>query len=58
MLIFLLAPDLLLIGPGIVLTVVGLFALLLGFLQPEGIEVGSLRWQPVLFAGIGVVMGA
>jgi glycosyl transferase family 2 len=57
MLIFLLAPDLLLIGPGIVLTALGGLAILLSFAQPEGIEVGSLRWQPVFFAGIAVVMG-
>jgi hypothetical protein len=58
MLILMLAPDLLLIGPGVVVSIVGLAALVLGFVQPEGLEVGSLRWQPVFFAGIALVMGA
>jgi hypothetical protein len=56
-LILLLAPDLLLIGPGLVLAAAGLAALGLGFVQPEGVEIGSARWQPVFFSGIAVVLG-
>jgi hypothetical protein len=56
-LILLLAPDLLLIGPGLVLAAVGLTALGLTFAQPEGVEIGSARWQPVFFSGIALVLG-
>jgi glycosyltransferase involved in cell wall biosynthesis len=57
MLILLLAPDLLLIGPGLVLAATGLLTLGLAFVQPGGLEIGSARWQPVFFAGIAVVLG-
>jgi hypothetical protein len=57
MLILLLAPDLLLIGPGVVLASLGLGALGLAFVQPEGVEIGSARWQPVFFSGIALVLG-
>jgi hypothetical protein len=57
MLILLLAPDLLLIGPGLVLATAGLAALGLAFAQPEGVELGSARWQPVFFSGIALVLG-
>jgi glycosyltransferase involved in cell wall biosynthesis len=56
-LILMLAPDVLLIGPGAVLTGLGLVMLLLAFLRPAGVEVGSLRWQPVFFSGIALVLG-
>jgi hypothetical protein len=56
-LILLLAPDLLLIGPGLVLAAAGLAALGLAFAQPEGVEIGSARWQPVFFSGIALVLG-
>lgn len=56
-LILLLAPDLVLIGPGLVLAILGLFALALGFAQPAGVGVGSARWQPVFFSGIALVLG-
>jgi glycosyltransferase involved in cell wall biosynthesis len=56
-LILMLAPEVLLIGPGMVLTGLGLLMLLLAFVRPEGIEVGSLRWQPVFFSGIALVLG-
>jgi hypothetical protein len=56
-LILLMAPDLLLVGPGLVLLALG--AVLLGetFLYPGGVDVGSLRWQPVFFSGIALVTG-
>ncbi len=56
-LILLLAPDLLLIGPGAVLVLFGVVFAALGFLRPSGVEVGSLRWQPVFFSGIAIVLG-
>jgi hypothetical protein len=56
-LILMLAPDVLLVGPGLALTLVGLIMLLLAFFRPEGVEVGSLRWQPVFFSGIALVLG-
>jgi hypothetical protein len=57
MLILLLAPDLLLIGPGLVLAAAGLAALGLTFAQPQGVDIGSARWQPVFFSGIALVLG-
>lgn len=57
MLILLLAPDLLLVGPGLVLAAIGLLALGLAFVQPGGVEIGSARWQPVFFSGIALVLG-
>ena len=56
-LILLLAPDIFLIGPGLVLAALGLLALGLSFAQPSGLEVGSARWQPVFFSGIAFVLG-
>jgi glycosyltransferase involved in cell wall biosynthesis len=56
-LILLLAPDLLLIGPGALLVLFGAVFAVLGFVRPSGVEVGSLRWQPVFFSGIAIVLG-
>lgn len=56
-LILALAPDLLLVGPGAVALTVGVLTALLGFLRPSGVELGSLRWQPVFFSGIAIVLG-
>ena len=56
-LILLLAPDIVLIGPGLTLAALGLIALALTFAQPAGLEVGSARWQPVFFSGIALVLG-
>ncbi|MGH9031300.1 MAG: glycosyltransferase family 2 protein [Acidimicrobiia bacterium] len=56
-LILALAPDLLLVGPGAVALAVGVSTALLGFLRPSGVELGSLRWQPVFFSGIAIVLG-
>jgi len=56
-LILLLAPDIILIGPGLALAIAGVVALGLGFAQPSGVEIGSARWQPVFFAGIALVLG-
>jgi hypothetical protein len=56
-LILLLAPDLLLIGPGATLLALGILLQILGFVAPAGVDVGSLRWQPVFFSGIALVLG-
>lgn len=56
-LILMLAPEVLLIGPGAVLSGLGVVMLILAFLRPEGVEVGSLRWQPIFFSGIALVLG-
>ncbi len=55
--ILLLAPHLMLITPGVVLFTVGVALQVLGFVEPGGVLVGSLRWQPVFFAGIALVIG-
>jgi hypothetical protein len=57
MLILMLAPDLLLIGPGLVLAAMGALALGLGFAQPAGVEIGSARGQPGFFSGIAGGLG-
>ena len=56
-LIFLLAPDLLLVGPGAVLCLLGALLSLMSFVRPAGVSVGSLRWQPVFFSSICLVLG-
>lgn len=56
-LILLLAPDLLLVGPGAALFGLGVVLLGVGFAFPAGVDVGSLRWQPVFFSGIALVTG-
>ena len=30
---------------------------ILGFAAPAGVDIGSLRWQPVFFSGIALVLG-
>jgi hypothetical protein len=57
MLILMLAPDLLLIGPGVILLCLGLAMLCVSFVEPKGVEIGSLVWQPVFFSGIALVLG-
>ena len=56
-LILMLAPDLLLIGPGLTLLGLGLAMLGASFVEPKGVEIGSLVWQPVFFSGIALVLG-
>ena len=56
-LILLLAPDIVLIGPGLTLAVArtaGAGARLRAALR---LEIGSARWQPVFFSGIALVLG-
>ena len=57
LLIFMLAPDLLLIGPGLALLALGSAMLGVSFLHPSGVQIGSTVWQPVFFSGIAVVLG-
>ena len=52
-----LAPDLLLIGPGLVLVLLGLAMLVVSFLQLTGVQIGSVVWRPVFFSGIALVLG-
>jgi hypothetical protein len=56
-LILMLAPDLLLVRPGLALAGLGGVMCLLGLRGPTMIEVGSLWWQPVFFSGIALVLG-
>jgi hypothetical protein len=56
-LIFMLAPDFLLIGPSLALLAVGSAMLGLSFAQPTGVQIGSVVWQPVFFSGIALVLG-
>ncbi len=57
-LILLLAPDLMLIGPGATAFVIGIVCTVLSIVRPNGVELGSLQWQPVFFSTIFVVLGA
>jgi glycosyltransferase involved in cell wall biosynthesis len=56
-LIFLLAPNLLLVAPGIALFLIGLLLLLMSFVSPAGLAVGSIRWQPIFFSSIAIILG-
>jgi hypothetical protein len=56
-LILLLAPELLLLAPGAVLFLVGVVLTAADFLPTRGIVIGSLRWQPIFFATIALVLG-
>ncbi|MEY2471549.1 MAG: hypothetical protein QOK28_878 [Actinomycetota bacterium] len=54
----LLAPELLLRVPAIAMGVVGVSMEAFLIARPNGIVVGSVRWQPVFFSTILVVLGA
>jgi glycosyltransferase involved in cell wall biosynthesis len=56
-LILLLAPELLLLAPGALLFLVGALLTAADFLPTRGIAIGSLRWQPIFFATIALVLG-
>ncbi len=56
-LIFILAPDLLLVRPGATLAGLGAVMTLLGLMGRTSVEVGSLSWQPVFFSNIALVLG-
>ena len=55
--ILLLAPEILLLAPGGAAVAIGLILTVAAFLPARGVEVGSLRWQPIFFAGICLVLG-
>jgi hypothetical protein len=57
-LILLLAPQLLLVWPGLLLLLTGATATSTAFLFPTGVAIGSLRWQPIFFSSIGIVTGS
>jgi hypothetical protein len=50
------APNFLFVLPGLALFGMGLAVVAISFLAPVGIEIGSLRWQPV-FAG-SILLGS
>ena len=52
------APDFLFVLPGFLFFGAGLTIATLSFLAPGGIEIGSLRWQPVFAATILLAIGA
>jgi len=52
------APDYLFILPGLILTTLGIATLVASFTSPVGVEVGSVRWQPVFAATILLAIGA
>ncbi|MEY2567125.1 MAG: hypothetical protein QOE35_1654 [Actinomycetota bacterium] len=56
-LIVLLAPHLLLTGPGAALLGLGVVLTTVSLVAPAGIQIGSLHWQPVFFFTISMVLG-
>ena len=52
------APDFLFVLPGLLFFGAGLTVAALSLLAPGGIEIGSLRWQPVFAATILLAIGA
>ena len=56
-LIVLLAPDLLLVGPGALVASIGAALTAWTFADPQGLMVGSLQWQPVFLSPILLVLG-
>ncbi len=57
-LIVLLAPDLVLIWPGVAALAGGVAVSVWSLMDPGGIQLGSIRWQPVFFSTIAMVIGA
>jgi glycosyltransferase involved in cell wall biosynthesis len=51
------APEMFFLVPGLGLFGVGAVLTVAAFLPTRGIEVGSVRWQPVFFASIALVLG-
>ena len=56
-LILLLAPEVVLLAPGLALFAIGAVLTAATFLPSRGVELGSLRWQPIFFATIALVLG-
>ena len=57
-LIVLLAPQLLLVWPGIAMFGSGVALSALSLFNPAGFKIGTLLWQPIFFAPILIVLGA
>jgi glycosyltransferase involved in cell wall biosynthesis len=55
--ISLLAPQLVLLAPGALAFFVGLLLTVMGFIDPSGVQVGSLHWQPIFFSTIAITLG-
>ncbi|MFM7535152.1 MAG: glycosyltransferase family 2 protein [Acidimicrobiales bacterium] len=55
--ILLLAPDLVLVLPGLLVAALGLLLSLWHLVSPAGVGFGSLVWQPRFFAPILIVLG-
>jgi hypothetical protein len=56
-LIVLLAPSLFLLWPGLTIAGLGIALTAQALAEPTGLVVGSLRWQPVFFSTIAIVLG-
>src|SRR5207245_9796458 len=56
-LILLLPLEILFLAPGALLFLVGVALSAAAFLPTRGIQVASLRWQPIFFASIALVLG-
>lgn len=52
------APNFLFVLPGLALAGMGLAVVVVSFLAPAGIELGSLTWQPVFAGSILLAIGA
>lgn len=52
------APNFLFILPGALLFLLGILTLAVSFLFPQGLEVGSMNWQPVFAGTILLAIGA
>ena len=57
-LIVLLAPQLVLFWPGLLMLAVGLGLSLWSLVNPAGVAIGTLRWQPIFFAPIIIILSA
>lgn len=56
-LILLLAPQLFLFWPGLAMLSGGLMLSMLSLINPTGFDLGPLRWQPIFFGPILIVLG-
>ena len=56
-LILLLAPQLFLFWPGLAMLSAGFMLSILSLLNPTGFDLGPLRWQPIFFGPILIVLG-
>jgi hypothetical protein len=52
-----LAPEAFFLAPGAALFLLGTVLTVAAFLPSRGIQIGSIRWQPIFFATIALVLG-